>query len=74
MGVAKGFTLFISNEGINDIIKNRNYSKDSGPLIDWVTEIVKHEIKKQEDGILGGLLGPLADSIVQPVISSIVKE
>ena len=42
-------------------------------LIHVVTEIVKHEIKKQNDGYLEALLAPLVASIVQPVISSVVK-
>ena len=44
-----------------------------GVLIDGVTETVKLEIKKLEDGYLGALLVPLAASIVQPVISSVAK-
>ena len=36
-------------------------------------ETVKHEIKKRESGFLEALLSPLATSIVQPVISSVVK-
>ena len=47
--------------------------EDSGVLIDGVTETVKHEIKKQEGRFLGAFLAPLAASLVQPVISSIVK-
>ena len=42
-------------------------------LIDGVTETVQHEIKKQEGEFLGALLAPSAASIVQPVISSVVK-
>ena len=42
----KGFTLFISNEDMNDIIKIIKSLEDSGVLIDGVTETVKHEIKK----------------------------
>ena len=38
-----------------------------------VTKTVKHAIKNQEGGFLGALLAPLAASIVQPVISSVVK-
>ena len=41
--------------------------------MDGVTETVKDEIKKQEDRFLGDLLASLAFSIVQPVISSVVK-
>ena len=42
----KGFTLFNSNEDMNDIIKTIKSLKDSGVIIDGVTGIVKHEIKK----------------------------
>ena len=38
-----------------------------------VSKTVKHEIKKQEVGFLGALLAPLAVSLVQPVICSVVK-
>ena len=58
---------------MNDIIKIIESLEDSGVLIDGVTETVKHEIKKQKDRFLGALLVPLAGSIVQPVISSVVK-
>ena len=60
----KGFTLFILNEDMNDIIKIIKSLEDSGVLIDGVTETVKHEIKKQEGGSLGVLLAPLAASLV----------
>ena len=42
----KGFTLFISNEDMNDIIKIIKSLEDSGVLIDGVTETVKHETTK----------------------------
>ena len=42
-------------------------------LIDGVTETVKREIKKQEGRFLGALLAPLAASLMQPSISSVVK-
>ena len=54
----KRFTLFISNEDMNDIIKIIKSIGYSGVLIDGVTETVKHEIKKQEGGLLGALLAP----------------
>ena len=45
-GIAgKGFTLFISNDDINDIIKILKLLKDSEVLIDGVTRAVKHAIK-----------------------------
>ena len=58
---------------MNDIIKVIKPLEYSGVLTDGVTERVKHEIKKQEYGLLGVLLAPLATSLVQPVISSLVK-
>ena len=58
---------------MNDIIKIIKSSEDSGVLIDGVTETVKDEVKNQEGGFLGALLAPLATSLVQPVISSVVK-
>ena len=43
----------------------------SGVLIDGVTETVNYEIKKRQ--IFCALLAPLAASVVQPVLSSVVK-
>ena len=48
----KGFTLFISNADVNDIIKIIKLLEDSGVLIDGVTETLKYEIKKQKDGFM----------------------
>ena len=70
MRAGKGFTLLISNEYMSDIIKIIKSLEDSGVLIDGVTETVKCEIRKQEEKqFLGGLLAPIAVSILQPVIS-----
>ena len=44
----KGFTLFISNEDMDNIIRIIKSLKDSGVLTDGVTETVKHETKKLE--------------------------
>ena len=63
----KRFTLFTSNEDMNNIIKIIKSLEDSSVLIDGVTETVKHKIKIQEGGFLGVLLAPLAASLVQPV-------
>ena len=46
--VGKGFTLFISNKDMNDIIKIIKSLEDSGVLIDGVTETVKPEIKNKK--------------------------
>ena len=58
---------------MTDIIKIVKSLEHSGVLIDGVTETVKYEIRKQKGGFLGVLLAPLAASLVQPVISSVVK-
>ena len=58
---------------MNDIIKIIKSLEDSGVLIDGLTETVKHEIKIQKDGFRGALLAPIAASLVQTVISSVVK-
>ena len=73
MRAGKGFTLFISNEDMIVIIKIIKSLKHSGVLIDGVTETVRDEINKQEGRFVGALLLPLAASLVQPVISSVVK-
>ena len=73
VSAGKQFTLFISNEDMNDIIKIIKLSKDSGVLIDGVTETVKHETKIQAGGFLGALSTLLVASLAQPVISSVVK-
>ena len=69
----KGFTLFISNEDMNDIIEIIKSLEDSGVVIYEVTEIVKHELKKQEGRFLEALLALLAASLVQLAIS-VVKD
>ena len=71
MRARKGFTLFISNEDMSDIIKIIKSSKNSNVLIDGITETVQHEIKKQDGKFLPALLAPLAASLVQPVIFSV---
>ena len=68
-----GFTLFIPNEDMTDIIKIIKSLEESGILTNEVIETVKHDIKTQEDGFLGVLLASSAALLVQPVISSIMK-
>ena len=53
----KGITWFISNEDMNNIFKVIKTLENLGVLIGGISKIVKHEIKKQEDGFLGMLLG-----------------
>ena len=59
---------------MNDIIKIIKSLGDSAILIDGVTETVKHEIENQEGGFPPALLVTLVTSLVQPVISSVVKQ
>ena len=72
MRAGKGFTLFISTEDRNDIIKIVKSLEYLGVLIDGATATTEHEIKKQESKFLGALLAPLPASLVQPVVSSVV--
>ena len=58
---------------MNDTIKITKSLEGSGVLIDGITETVKDEMKKQKGGFLGALLAPLAASLVQAVISLVVK-
>ena len=58
---------------MNDIIKIIISLEDLGLLIDEVTEKLKHEIKKQEGGFFLTLLAHLAASLVQPVVSPVIK-
>ena len=68
-----GFTLFIMNVDMTDIIKIIKSLWDSNVLINGTTETVKHEITKQEGGFLPALLALLTASLVQPVTSSVLK-
>ena len=46
MRAGRGFTLFISNEDMDDIIKIIESLEKSGLLIDGASETVKHGMKK----------------------------
>ena len=48
----KGFTLFILNEDINDIIRIIKSLEDSSVLIDGITETVKDETKIKKADLL----------------------
>ena len=57
MRLGKGFTLFISNEDMNDIIKIIKSLEDSDVLVEGFTETVKNEKKqKQKGGFLGAFV------------------
>ena len=46
------FTLFISNEEMNDVIKIIKLLEDLGLIIDGATETVKHEKKNRKGNFL----------------------
>ena len=73
MRKGKGFTLFVSNEDMNDVITIIKSLEDSSVSINGATETVKHKIKKQEGQFLQDLLALLAALSVQPVVSSLLK-
>ena len=53
----KEMTLTISNEGMDNIIRVIKSLENLGGLIDGVSEIVKHKIKRQKGWFLGTLTG-----------------
>ena len=57
-------TLIISNNEMEDLIKIVKSRKDSGLLLNGVTESVKNEIKEQRGGFLSMLLGTLVTSLL----------
>ena len=61
--VGKGFTLFISNENMNDIIKIMKPLEDSNELTDSITETVKHEIKKTRRWISSRIISTISHFI-----------
>ena len=71
--IEKGFTSFISNEDMNDIVKIIKSLEGSNVLIDGITKTLKHETKNKKFGFCPAWLASLDPSLVQPVISSVVK-
>ena len=53
----KEMTLTISNEGMDNIIRVIKSLENLDGLIDGVSEIVKHKIKRQKGRFLGTLTG-----------------
>ena len=78
----KRFTLFISNEYMNDIIKIVKSLKNSGVFINVEFETVKHKIKKQGERFVGDIKAAMAASfvalmafsLIQPVVSSLIND
>ena len=57
-------TFIISNDEIEDIIEMVKSLKDSGLLVEGVTEEVQTEVKEQRGGFLSILLGTLGASLL----------
>ena len=68
-----GFTLFISNEDVGDIIKIVESLGKSGLLIDGASKTVKHEIKKQEGEFLPAIMAPMTASLIALMASSLMQ-
>ena len=66
---------------MDDIITIVRSLEESGLLVDGATETVKHEIKKQEGGLLDTIMAPMVASLIetmdswltQPVASLLVN-
>ena len=65
--IEKGFTSFISNEDMNDIVKIIKSLEGSNVLIDGITKTLKHETKNKKFGFCPAWLASLDASLVQPV-------
>ena len=57
-------TFIISNEEMNDIMKNVQALEDSNNLIKGVTKTIEDETKEQKGGFLSMLLGTLGASLL----------
>ena len=69
----KAFTLFVSNEDMDDIIKIVDSLEKSILLIDGATETVKKEASKQEGRYIAAIVPLMNAALVQLLISSVVK-
>ena len=69
----KAFTLFVSNEDMDDIIKIVNSLEKSGLLIDGATDTIKNEASKEEGRYIAAIVPLMNAALVQLLISSVVK-
>ena len=60
----KGFTVFISNKDMDDVIRIVKSLENSDLFVDDTTETVNHEIIKKEDGVFPALIALMAASLV----------
>ena len=69
----RGFTLFISNGDMDDVIKIVESWEQSGIVIDGAIKTVNHEIKKKQEGeFLPVMMAPMAPSLIAPMASSLM--
>ena len=54
---------------MNDILKIVQALEDSDILLKGVTKTIKNETKEQEGGFLSMLLGPLASTLLESMLS-----
>ena len=57
-------TLIVSNEEVKDILKTVESLEDSGLLMKYVSETIKHEVKEQKGEFLGMLVGTLGAALL----------
>ena len=62
-------TLVISNEEMNDIMKNVQALEDSNILLKGVTKTIKNETNEQKRGFLSMLLGTLGASLLGDLLT-----
>ena len=62
-------TLIISNVGIYDIMKIIKSLKESGLMINGVSETIQNETKEQKGGFLGMFLGTLGARLLENLLT-----
>ena len=69
LGSGHDATLLISNYEMEDILKIVKSLKDSGILLEGVSETIKNEAKEQKGGFLHVLLGTLVASLLKNMLA-----
>ena len=62
-------TLIVSNSDMEDLIEIVKSLKDSGLLLQGVTESVQNEVKEQKGRFLSALLGTLGASLLRNLLA-----
>ena len=70
LNLAKGATLTISNEELNDIMKTIKSFEESALLIKGVSKTMKNEAKRKKTGFPSMLLGTLSGRLLGNLLSS----